>query len=107
MVNGRETHGACRHRRVLGFSRVLHDCDAAAVVYGLEADCSVVEIAGQQYADDAGAMRASSGAKQRVDCRAEAVFLRPAKDAESIPFDQQMVVGWRDVDATPADFFPV
>jgi hypothetical protein len=63
------------HIRRFGLGRVLHDGEPAARLDRLQTDGAVVQVAGQDDADRAGAKGGGGGAEQRIDRRTAVVFL--------------------------------
>lgn len=100
--------GVARHRRHDRVKRVLHDRHAAELFDGAKPRGSVVEVAGQNHADDTIAAGVRRRTEQRIDRRTEAVLFRSARDAQIIAaLDEQVMIRRRDVDVRVLDALAV
>ena len=85
-----------RRQRVLG---VLHDGDAARLLYRTKAGGAIVERAGEHHADHATAASSCGAAEQRVGGRAATVLAGASVEDEAAVDDEHVVVGWGHRDA--------
>ena len=99
--NVSETTG--RHAGERGVLRVLDDGDPPVALDLDEAQRSIIEVAGEDDADDGGTEFLSGGAEEGIDRRARVILARPACQEDAAVLDEQMLIGRSDVDSSRLD----
>src|SRR6478752_195820 len=95
--------------RALGHSLVesglerLDDGHTAALLDRQQTGRAVVQVAGQNHADDPWSIAVGSGAKERIDGWPVSVFLGTTGQPEVAVAQQEMTVGRSDVDSAGLD----
>lgn len=98
VIDGARGHGW--KERVGG---ILGDADTAAASDRQQPRGAVVEIAGEDDADHAWSVRHGGTPEHRIHGGTVSVFSRPAHEVDAAVEDDEVPIGWRDVDASGLD----
>jgi hypothetical protein len=107
VIDGHVIDRALGHRRKERIGGILDDGDAAQPLDHVEAARPIVEVAGKDDADGAGAEDLGRGSEERVDGWPEAVLARSLGDPQPTGFDNEVAIGWCYVDVTALQEFAV
>jgi hypothetical protein len=98
MLRDASFDGISRHIGKGGISRILHDADAAADLYGLKARRSVAKSACQHDTNRPRTAARRDRSEHGVYCRSGIVFSGTASQRQTIAFKKKMPVGRRNED---------